>query len=84
LPRTRAFWAKLNGEGKRHVPGWVESANNTLRHSCKCNCQAELFYMYGPDISKFILCRAQHIYIVHSFLVGVTLGRLALRSHFCM
>ncbi|KAH7334060.1 hypothetical protein B0J17DRAFT_675192 [Rhizoctonia solani] len=33
LPRTKAFWAKFNGAGKKHVPGWVESANNTLRHS---------------------------------------------------
>ncbi|KAG8726315.1 hypothetical protein FRC11_000376, partial [Ceratobasidium sp. 423] len=28
-----AFWAKFNGAGKTHVPGWVESASNTVRHS---------------------------------------------------
>ncbi|CAE6447775.1 hypothetical protein ACGC1H_003355 [Rhizoctonia solani] len=33
IPRTKAFWAKLNGAGKKHVPTWVESANNTVRHS---------------------------------------------------
>ncbi|KAB5589802.1 Calcium/proton exchanger [Ceratobasidium theobromae] len=33
ISRTKAFWARLNGQGKRHVPGWAESANNTLRHS---------------------------------------------------
>ncbi|KEP48334.1 calcium/proton exchanger [Rhizoctonia solani 123E] len=33
IPRTKAFWAKFNGAGKKHVPGWVESANNTVRHS---------------------------------------------------
>ncbi|QRW22697.1 Sodium/calcium exchanger protein [Rhizoctonia solani] len=31
--RTKAFWAKFNGAGKKHVPGWVESASNTVRHS---------------------------------------------------
>ncbi|CAE7148402.1 unnamed protein product, partial [Rhizoctonia solani] len=33
IPRTKAFWAKFNGAGKKHVPGWIESASNTLRHS---------------------------------------------------
>ncbi|KAF8674549.1 hypothetical protein RHS04_07205 [Rhizoctonia solani] len=33
IPRTKAFWAKFNGAGKKHVPGWVESASNTVRHS---------------------------------------------------
>ncbi|ELU41364.1 sodium/calcium exchanger protein domain-containing protein [Rhizoctonia solani AG-1 IA] len=30
IPRTKAFWAKFNGAGKKHVPGWVESASNTV------------------------------------------------------
>ncbi|KAG8711580.1 hypothetical protein FRC11_002424 [Ceratobasidium sp. 423] len=33
VPRTKAFWAKFNGAGKTHVPGLVESASNTVRHS---------------------------------------------------
>ncbi|KAJ1303801.1 hypothetical protein OPQ81_008224 [Rhizoctonia solani] len=33
IPRTKAFWAKFNGAGKDHVPGWGDSAYNTLRHS---------------------------------------------------
>ncbi|CAE6439724.1 unnamed protein product [Rhizoctonia solani] len=33
VPRTKAFWAKFNGAGKKHVPGWVESASNVVRHS---------------------------------------------------
>ncbi|KAG8738354.1 hypothetical protein FRC10_006961 [Ceratobasidium sp. 414] len=32
IPRAQHFVRRLRGEGRR-VPGWVESANNTLRHS---------------------------------------------------
>lgn len=37
LPHTKQFFRRFKGEGRR-VPGWVESANNTLRHSCEYTC----------------------------------------------
>lgn len=78
ISRTKAFWARLNGQGKRHVPGWAESANNTLRHSCEFRRDH-----FTPD-SDLVPLRAHCVRILYTFFMGIALGALALPNNFFM